>query len=204
MTDIQTAQLLSALGDDSSALLAEMKRRAGVSTDVELAAALAVAQSTVSQWRKRGRIPEAAVLRAERQLLDRQDRVAPRLIAARAIALRLPSFWAEEAVARGGKPNTWLIHMTCAMMLSSITDVAYANLDSLEEKNGLPTHELLPQLLDDQDFLRDLLAWVRQVPMAEAIAREALSPPSLVRRSVSPMSPIELGSSAGKPLRNKG
>lgn len=49
-----------------SSTIHEMKRRARVDTDRELAAFLRRDQSAVSQWRRRGAIPEAIMLRFER------------------------------------------------------------------------------------------------------------------------------------------
>ncbi len=51
-----------------------MKLRAGVETDTDLGNFLGKAQSTVSTWRKRGRVPEAAIIRLENRMRARGAR----------------------------------------------------------------------------------------------------------------------------------
>jgi hypothetical protein len=48
-----------------------MKRAAGLETDSELAAFLGRKQSAVSQWRKRGSVPEAAIIRFQIRASER-------------------------------------------------------------------------------------------------------------------------------------
>jgi hypothetical protein len=57
---------LSRIDAGANAIILAMKRRAGVETDSQLAAFLAKDQSAVSHWRKRGAVPESAILRLER------------------------------------------------------------------------------------------------------------------------------------------
>lgn len=45
-----------------------MKLRAGTETDTQLGQFLGKAQSTVASWRRRGRVPEAAIVRFEQRL----------------------------------------------------------------------------------------------------------------------------------------
>lgn len=48
---------------DASSLIREMKLTARVETDGELADFLGRRPSAISQWRKRGSVPEAAIIR---------------------------------------------------------------------------------------------------------------------------------------------
>jgi ribosome-binding protein aMBF1 (putative translation factor) len=48
---------------DASHVIRTMKRAARLETDSELAAFLGRKQSAISQWRKRGSVPEAAIIR---------------------------------------------------------------------------------------------------------------------------------------------
>lgn len=45
-----------------------MKLRAGIETDTQLGAFLGKAQITVATWRRRGRVPEAAIVRLEQRM----------------------------------------------------------------------------------------------------------------------------------------
>lgn len=53
---------------DAPALITEMKRRAMVEQDAELAAFVGVGPSTVSKWRARCAVPVAVLLRFDRRL----------------------------------------------------------------------------------------------------------------------------------------
>lgn len=50
------------MSDDVATFIFEMKRRAKVRTDRELATLLGFAPSTVSSWRRRGHVPGQAIL----------------------------------------------------------------------------------------------------------------------------------------------
>lgn len=50
---------------DVTALIREMKRRAGVESDQELALFLDKSRTAIAQWRRRGAVPEGAILRLE-------------------------------------------------------------------------------------------------------------------------------------------
>ncbi len=50
---------------DAATIIRQMKRTAKVETDGDLAAALGLSPTAISNWRKRGAVPERALLRFE-------------------------------------------------------------------------------------------------------------------------------------------
>ena len=177
MPKIQQPQPLTNWKGDVPSLLIEMKRRAGVGTDRDLAAALGVAQSTVAHWRARGSIPEAALLRAELKLSAGQDPVASRAMAARILAIRVAEFWYQAATEKGAKGGRDIFYSSTAMMLHSLMDEAYHQLAIIERETGMDPMELAGRLIEDRTFLTSLMEFAKGLSFVEGLSREALSPP---------------------------
>ena len=164
MSKVQHQTLLTGWEGDTPSLLAEMKRQAGVTTDLQLARFLGVAQSTVSHWRARMQIPESALLRAERLLLAGGQRVAARMLAARMIALRLAEFWHQRALTGGAKGGRAIFYRSVALLFPKIIDEVYEQLGAYEQQTGQAASDLAPQLLEDERFLDGLIELVKAMP----------------------------------------
>ncbi|MEO8925595.1 MAG: helix-turn-helix domain-containing protein [Caulobacteraceae bacterium] len=146
-----------------------MKRRAGVTTDHNLARFLGVAQSTVSHWRHRQQIPESALLRAERLLSAGGQTVAGRLLAARTIALRLPEFWYLSALASGAKGGRSVFYRSVALAWPKIIDAIYEQVGTYERQTGQSAMDLTPQLLEDDRFIESLVDFAKTIPVTDAV-----------------------------------
>lgn len=179
MPEYQSSQALTELRADVPALVAEMKRRAGVGTDRDLAAFLGVAQSTVSHWRQRGQVPESAVLRFEKAVSAKAELDPSRAIAARMVALRVADRWLS-ALGEGATPaSRELVYGTVAMTFHSITDEVFKTLERYESETGLMPWPLATRMLDDDAFLQQIVDWVSRIDVSQAVLREAMSPPSV-------------------------
>lgn len=155
---------------DVASLIGEMKRRAGVGTDQELAHFMGSAQSTVANWRKRKRVPEAALLRYERALADSSDDSSARTVFARCVALRLPELWFQGM--RSENRSREVPYLTVSMTINAITNEVSRNMVRLEKERGLSPNEAMKVLLEDEHFLTGLLDWVREASMSEILGRE--------------------------------
>lgn len=171
MTNRQNLEALTQWDGDTGSLIAEMKRRAGVTTDQNLAKHLGIAQSTLSWWRRRDRIPEAAVLRAERVLQAGGDVVTSRMLAARMIVLRLPEFWYIKAAASGLKARRAIIYRRVAFDFIAIVEAVYEQLGDFERESGETASNLAPQLLDDESFMLNLIEIAKVLPGDGATVR---------------------------------
>jgi hypothetical protein len=172
MPEVQQNPLTGWDGDTDS-LIAEMKRRAGVATDHNLARFLGVAQTTVSHWRVRMRIPEAALLRAERLLSAGGHAVTARMLAARMIALRLPEFWYLRASASGAKGGRAIFYRRVALALPKIIDAVYEQIGTYERETGQTPRDLAGLLLEDERFIEGLVELAKGIPSNERFGVEA-------------------------------
>lgn len=161
---------------DTASLILEMKRRAGVRTDSELAAVIGRTQGAISHWKRNG-VPKPILLGFEEAIGQRQGEDTARALAARAIAIRLAGFMHEQNVEKAPNAGRWVPHMTVALGFHSITDAIYLSLAGLED--GASPLELAELILEDRKYLGGLADWVRSLPIGAALAREAKSPPSI-------------------------
>lgn len=148
-----------------------MKRRAGVSTDSELAGVVGLGQSAVANWRRRGKIPEAALIRFETELerLGHDDGL--RLIYAKAVALRLPEWWYQKLKRQSdAKPSREVCYFTVATALPLITKEIARQMAAIEQSRGLETATVSMQLLEDDRFLSGLLDWLNSISAGEVFA----------------------------------
>jgi hypothetical protein len=151
---------------DVGALLAEMKRRAGVTTDRDLAHFMGAAQTTVSYWRTRRQVPQAAILKFEHLLAIGGQPMAERLAAARAIALRVPEYWYQQALAEGIGGGRSIFYRAASEAFQVVVDEAAAQLEAYERQTGQGSWELLTQLIDDERMIKRLVDRVRQTNLA--------------------------------------
>lgn len=161
-----TQQLTDWLGDVES-LITEMKRRARVNTDSELAEILLTTQSNVSTWRKRGSVPKAALLRFER--LNLND-AAPshRILAARTVAIRAAEFSHQRAGNRGGKSRI-ILYAVVASAWDMIIDAIAADLKKKEKATKLWPLEVADLMMDDERYLASLADWISGLPANEVL-----------------------------------
>jgi len=118
------------------------------------------------------RIPEAALLRAERLLSAGGHTVAARMLAARMIALRLPEFWYLRASASGAKGGRAIFYRRVALALPKIIDAVYEQIGTYERETGQTARDLTAQLLEDERFIERLLKLVKSLPSNERFGDE--------------------------------
>lgn len=170
MTNDQSDQELIGWRSNVSSLLTEMKRRAGVGSDRELARFMRVSQSTVSHWRTRGAIPDAAILKFERSLVSASE--APQHFAARVVVLRLAEFWYQDLKAKGAAGGRRIPYQSIAMSINALTDVIAEHIKKYEAETGLEPYQLADHLVEDGPFLTQIIEWLKQTSAAEMAARE--------------------------------
>lgn len=170
-------QPLSEWSGDVDSLIVEMRRRAGVRTDQELAKFMGVAQSTVSNWRKRSSVPSSAILKFEFAIAEPRDMDFARLLAARGIAMRLPEILHQRMV-KAGAVGRYLSYVMVAGTLDGIAKEIVRQIERLQNETGFSVDELGPRLIEDDVFLNGLADWVSEASMAEMLERQS----SAVRR----------------------
>jgi hypothetical protein len=166
-------QALTDWTGDVGSLLSEMKRRAGVRTDQQLADFMGAAQSTVSNWRKRGEVPEAAILQFEAVASNPRGDDLERLTAAQTIALRVPELYYQRMRDRNSKLGRDLIYSYVSLSFGAITNEIGVQLESLERESGLTIKELRAKLVDDEGFLQGFLDWLEATSLADLVASAA-------------------------------
>ena len=171
MAEYDTSQALIGWEGSVASLILEMKRRANVTTDTQLADVLGLNQSTVSTWRRRGSVPEAVLLRFAAAANDYEHRVSGwRYIAARAIALRVATFMDEQK--SGTKESSWSTYQTVSMGFNSLVDAIYADLISVKELSEVTTFGLAERFINDESYLAKFASWMRDLPIDVAFERE--------------------------------
>lgn len=161
MADHQSPAALTEWNGDVASLLAEMKRRAGVVTDRDLGRFMGAAQATVSYWRTRGQVPQSAILKFEHLLSIGGQAVAERIAAARAIALRVPEYWYQQAVSEGIGGGRAVFYRAVAEAFQVVVDAAATQLETYERHTGQGAWELATQLIDDDLLLTTLVDLVK-------------------------------------------
>jgi hypothetical protein len=168
MPKIQMQQALTEWGGDTASLIDEMKRRAGVRTDRDLASFLGVAQSTVSHWRVRGQVPMPSLLRFERMLESGGGGAALRSIAARMVAIRLAEFWYERSKVAGATGGRDLIYFSVAACFPIICDAIMEHLQKYESATGKDPVAAGEDVMRDEEYLKRLRKWVSELPVHAA------------------------------------
>ncbi|MEE4153228.1 MAG: helix-turn-helix domain-containing protein [Erythrobacter sp.] len=136
-----------------------MKRRAGVSTDLELARFMGVGHSTVSNWRQRGAVPEAAILKFEKAMSATPATSSRRALYARAIAMSLPEHWFRTKPHGVPRMSRDAAYLSAAMSFNAIAAEAARRLLAYELEHGVDSDRALHALFDDMDFMEALLEW---------------------------------------------
>lgn len=162
MADDPRPPALTEWDGDVAALMAEMKRRAGVTTDRDLARFMGAGQATVSYWRTRGEVPQSAILKFEHMLAAGGQPMAERQAAARAIALRAPEFWYQRALAEGVKGGRTVFYRAASESFQILVDSAAAQLEAYERQTGQGPWELAAQLIEDEGLLTRLIELTRR------------------------------------------
>lgn len=149
---------------DIESVLTEMKRRAGVQTDTELAQAIGTSQSNISTWRKRGAVPKAALLRFDNLDLD-SWRSGNYIHAARMVALRVGEFWYGQYVESGAAAGRWLPYATVATALPAIVERVAQDIRSKVAAEGMTALEHSIELIENEAYLGELVGWLRELPI---------------------------------------
>jgi DNA-binding transcriptional regulator YiaG len=160
-------QQLTEWQGEVDALLTEMKRRAGVSTDTELAKVLGTTQSNVSTWRRRGRVPQAVLLRFERLNLDANAWSEHRLLAARTVAIRVAERAHERSGRRGGA-SRWVFFTTVALVWDRLVATIAADLEKWERTHRRWPSDLASELLENDEYLDQIVDWVMSLSAGAA------------------------------------
>lgn len=184
MPKYQLTQSLTEWPGDTPSLIAEMKRRAGVRTDRDLATFMGVAQSTVSHWRARDQVPEATILRFEKlNLSSAAEPDSSRAMAARMVAIRLAEFWWSSLPGADMPERRFMVFGSVALTFHSITDAIYEHLIRFERETGMGEWEVASLMMDDDRFLAQVRDWVGSIPVGQGLKREAMSPPAVRLRA---------------------
>lgn len=142
--------------------IAALRARLGASSDSDLASLLGIGRSAVSQWRKRGRIPRSALLKAERLLSTRlverryhqEATRLPESVAqfSRALAIL---FIARYAARDGRVDPTALLRW--AASLDELTVAASVRLRTVAATTGEEMSEVYAKELTSPFLIQDML-----------------------------------------------
>lgn len=185
MSEINKPHNLADWQGDVESLIVEMKRRAGVSTDVELAVFLGVTQGAVANWRRRGAVPESTRLSLERQFADELDIPSMRALLARALAMRLVHFDAEACEGKSyadGFEDAYLRH---ASQLDIVADECFEKIEETERYRGKSPEEAYLELSGNADFFAQLSAWAKEISLFQVLKRSKSPTSSMARRLAS-------------------
>jgi hypothetical protein len=191
MSELNKPHNLADWQGDVESLILEMKRRAGVSTDVELAVFLGVTQGAVANWRRRGAVPESTRLSFERQFAGEIDTPSMRALLARALALRLVQFDAEACEGKSyadGFEDAYLRH---AGQLDIIADECFEKIEETERYSGVSPEEAYLELAGSSEFFIQLSAWAKEISLFQVITRSKSSANSMARRLASHRSVVK-------------
>jgi hypothetical protein len=175
--------MMQALADwsgDVASLIREMKRRADVRTDTELAKVLGVDQSTVSTWRRRGAIPEATLLSFERLNRDAKAGRVQRFYAARTVTIRVAEFMYERSRERGGRGDRWLAYSTLATAFESVQAAIEDSLAKLELTTKRWPMDLASDLINDVKYLGQVADWVEAAEFGDILGGIAHRPDQVI------------------------
>jgi hypothetical protein len=171
MTENSNPIKLTDWNGDSDSLIVEMKRRAGVRTDGELATRLGLSQSAVAHWRRRKAVPQSALLSFER--LGSQDADYPnyRIMCARALAMRLAEYDYQKLKNQKSMAGRKFSYTLQAMQLDIVSDECCRQLKLVETKFGIDADQALGLLIEDEVFLSGLSEWASNIPAHIALFR---------------------------------
>lgn len=156
---------------DVASLVREMKRRAGVRTDQELARFLGAAQSTVANWKQRGAVPEAALLKFEEVLARTASSPSLRFFFARAVAMRIPEVW-HDRFRNKSSVTRYVPYITSAMSFNAIVAMIAEDIAKAEIDLGKGLQDIVTSMLEDEEYLGKIVDWLKDVPMSDMIILE--------------------------------
>lgn len=167
---------------DVDSLIVELKRRAGVGTDYELAVFLGVTQGAVANWRRRGAVPESTRLSLERVFAKELETPNLRALLARALVMRLVHFDADECENKSYAEGFEDVYLRHAGQLDIVADECYEKIEETEKHLGLSTEAAYLELSEDVNFLAELSAWAKQVKLVQVFSRSTSSTTTMARR----------------------
>ena len=170
MTENYTPIKLANWEGDANSLIVEMKRRAGVGTDGELAECLGLSQSAVSHWRRRKAVPESMLLALERAL-DIEGFPHARAMYARALAMRLAEYEYQKMKERGGMAGRAFIYSIYAGQLDVVVEECMHQLELIETSIGIGPDKAADLLIEDQTFYQGLSEWAKGISAAQAMLK---------------------------------
>lgn len=153
---------------DVDAVIDEMKLRASVATDTQLAAVIGTSQSNISTWRKRGAVPKA-VLRTFDQRVDAAKDQAPLHVASLMVAYGLAAHWLDQIEGSGEDRKRWLVLITLAAGHGMLTRAIKENILKYQGKTKLSPMEIAEGMLGDEAFLEMLRSWLKSQPLGEIV-----------------------------------
>lgn len=159
-------QPISKVDGDAAALIAEMKRRARVDTDTQLARILETTQSNVSTWKKRKRVPESVLLRFDRLNLAASSTPELRIVAARALALKAAEL-AKVRVRKGGKAGETVVFMTFATAWDAVVRAIAADLERKERDTRRWSTDIVGELVESDAYVGAIVDWAMSLPMSD-------------------------------------
>lgn len=171
-------QPLTDWAGDVSSLIDEMKRQAGVTTDQALVRFMGAAHGTITNWRARGAVPRAALLRFEEKLAKVPANPGLRAVLARAVALRIPELWFQQISERGAEATREVPYITVAMSFNVIVEEVQRSMEAFEKERGVSSQVAMRHLLEDEHFLHGLLDWLKNASAVELLLREASANPT--------------------------
>lgn len=162
MANYDITQPLTAWTGDTLSLITEMKRRAGVKTDTELAEILGLSQSTVSTWRRRNIVPDQVILKLEIALLEGKKNEAERQSAVIALAMRTAEYVYQQQLKRGSRAGRWATYSGIAVLFKNLLDAIESKLIELERETGRWAIDLAAELIDSEEFQRNVATSIEQ------------------------------------------
>ena len=193
MTDNDKPTSLFGFAGDADALIREMKRRADVATDTELANFIGIGQSAVAKWRVRGAVPDPAILRFESQLEERQTFPSERALLARALAMRLAEYDYDRLKKTGSSATKMMVYAVHAGRLDFVADFCFEQLEEVERQFNISPQAAASMLIEHNEFYEELLVIAASIPVSQVLERQEFSDIKFTRhhrhgRPVSPKS----------------
>ncbi|MGB7373573.1 hypothetical protein [Pontixanthobacter sp.] len=148
----------------------EMKLRALVATDTELASALGTTQSNVSTWRKRGAVPKSTLLKFEQIIAERVNESLLH-VASRMVAYRLAEYWISGLTGPAANEKRWVVTTCLAYGHFALIRAIEHNIESEFLRTGLPYMEIAAGYIKEEAFLNKLKEWMQKQSFDEILAQ---------------------------------
>ena len=193
MTDDDKSSSLFNFAGDADVPIREMKRRADVATDTELANFIGIGQSAIAKWRGRGAVPDPAILRFESQIEERQAFPNERALLARALAMRLAEYDYDRLKKSGSSATKMMVYAIHAGRLDLVADFCFEQLEDVERQFNISPQAAANMLIEHTEFYDELSVIAGSIPVSQVLERQTLSDIKILRhhrhgRPVSPKS----------------